>query len=103
MVQTVRPASSRPSKPRINVDIGRLHNVASQFQQGGRECQDVAGNLGRATGDVMGSWEGISAQRFASEFQQWRNAVQALAQEFDGIGGDLHSIADRFAAADRDG
>ena len=86
---------------RIKITPGQVRNVANQFRQASHESSDIVNRLNSALGQLEPEWEGITKQRFWSEYQAWRNSMQQFIRLLESIGQQLDAIAARFASADQ--
>jgi WXG100 family type VII secretion target len=75
--------------------------VAGQFAQAASQSQDMVTRLTNAVNSMQPEWEGMTSQRFYSDFQQWSQQMTRFVELLNSISRQLNQIADRFAAADQ--
>lgn len=86
---------------RIRVTPGQVRQVAAQFSQASSQSEDMVGRLTNAVNGMQPEWEGMTSQRFYSDFQQWSAQMRQFIELLKSINTQLNQIADRFAAADQ--
>lgn len=86
---------------RIRITPEQVRGVASQFSQAANQSQEMVSRLTNAINSMQPEWEGMTSQRFYSDFQQWSAQMTRFVELLNGIGQQLNQIADRFAAADQ--
>jgi WXG100 family type VII secretion target len=86
---------------RIKVTPEQVHQIASQFKQSSQQSQDMVTRLQQTMSGLQPEWEGMTQQRFYSDYEQWRQSMTQFVQLLSSIGQQLDQIADRFAAADQ--
>ncbi len=86
---------------RIKVTPEQVHQVASQFKQASQQSQELVNRLQQTMGSLQPEWEGMTQQRFYSEYEQWRTSMNQFVQLLTSIGTQLDQIADRFTQADQ--
>jgi len=85
---------------RIHIDPQQVRSVASTFKQKSQESQQMISQLENQINSMQAEWEGMSAQKFYGDFEQWRSSMKQFTQILDGIGQQLDQIATRLATAD---
>ena len=85
---------------RITVTPEQVHNIASQFESASEQSQQMVSRLQTTMNNLEPEWEGVTAQRFYQEYQQWHQSMTQFVELLNQIGKELHAIAERFAAAD---
>jgi WXG100 family type VII secretion target len=88
---------------RIRISPEQVRQVAAQFAQSAAQSDEMVNRLANAVQSMQPEWEGMTSQRFYSDFQQWRTQMQQFTELLRGINQQLNQIADRFAAADQQG
>jgi len=88
---------------RIRISPEQVRQVAAQFAQSAAQSDEMVNRLANAVKSMQPEWEGMTSQRFYSDFQQWRTQMQQFTELLRGINQQLNQIADRFAAADQQG
>jgi WXG100 family type VII secretion target len=86
---------------RIRVTPEQVRQVGSQFKQASSESQAMVNKLQQAMNQLEPEWEGLSRQRFYSEYQNWRNSMNQFVQLLDGVGRQLDDIARKFESVDQ--
>ena len=86
---------------RIKITPEQVRQVASQFAQAGNQSQEMVSRLTNAVNSMQPEWEGMTSQRFYSDFQQWSSQMSRFVELLNSINHQLNQIADRFAAADQ--
>ena len=86
---------------RITVTPEQVHEVARQFETASQQSQEMVSTLQGTMSQLDPEWEGMTAQRFYQEYQQWHQSMTQFVDLLQQIGTELHSIAERFAAADQ--
>jgi WXG100 family type VII secretion target len=87
--------------PRIRITPEQVRQVAGQFAQAASQSQDMVARLTNAVNSMQPEWEGMTSQRFYSDFQQWSQQMTRFVELLNSINQQLNQIADRFAAADQ--
>lgn len=85
---------------RINITPEQVRQAAGQFQQAGQQSQEMVTHLTQTMNGMQPEWEGMTAQRFYSDFQQWQGSMRQFVELLESIGQQLNQIADRFAGVD---
>jgi WXG100 family type VII secretion target len=86
---------------RIRVTPEQVRGVGSQFKQASSESQAMVNKLQQAMNQLEPEWEGMTRQRFYSEYQNWRNSMNQFVQLLDNVGRQLDEVARRFEAVDQ--
>ncbi len=86
---------------RIRITPEQVRQVAGQFAQAANQSQEMVTRLTNAVNSMQPEWEGMTSQRFYSDFQQWSSQMARFVELLNGINTQLSQIADRFAAADQ--
>ena len=85
---------------RIRITPEQVHQVAVQFKQASSQSDQMVKQLTNTINNLQGEWEGMTKERFYSEFQQWSTSMRQFVQLLDQIGQQLDAIADKFRAID---
>jgi WXG100 family type VII secretion target len=86
---------------RILVTPEQAHDVANQFNSASQESEQMVQRLESTMNNLQPNWDGMTAQRFYGDYENWRNNMRQFVQLLSQISQELHAIADRFAAADQ--
>lgn len=86
---------------RITVTPEQVHEVAGKFEAASQQSQEMVNSLQGTMNQLDPEWEGMTAQRFYQEYQQWHQSMTQFVEMLNQIGQELHAIAERFAAADQ--
>jgi WXG100 family type VII secretion target len=86
---------------RILVTPEDVYNVANQFNDASQESEQMVSRLEGTMNNLAPNWEGMTAQRFYSDYENWRNNMRQFVQLLAVVSQELHAIGDRFAAADQ--
>lgn len=86
---------------RIRITPEQVRQVAGQFAQAANQSQEMVTRLTNAVNAMQPEWEGMTSQRFYSDFQQWSTQMTRFVELLNSISTQLNQIADRFAAADQ--
>jgi len=86
---------------RILVTPEQVHDVANQFNAASQESEQMVQRLQSTMNGLAPNWDGMTAQRFYGDYENWRNSMTQFVQLLSQISQELHAIADRFAAADQ--
>ncbi len=86
---------------RIRITPEQVRQVAGQFAQAANQSQEMVTRLTNAVNSMQPEWEGMTSQRFYSDFQQWSGQMTRFVELLNSISTQLNQIADRFAAADQ--
>ncbi len=86
--------------PRIRIDPQQVRTVAQTFKQKSQESQQMIAQLETQINNMQAEWEGMAAQKFYGDFEQWRASMKQFTQLLEGIGQQLEQIANTMAAAD---
>jgi WXG100 family type VII secretion target len=86
---------------RILVTPEQVHDVANQFNNASQESEQMVQRLEGTMNNLSPNWDGMTAQRFYGDYENWRNNMRQFVQLLAQVSQELHSIADRFAAADQ--
>jgi WXG100 family type VII secretion target len=85
---------------KILVTPETLHQAATTFKQGGDESQTQVQKLKATITGLQGQWEGMTQQKFFTDFQQAETIMKNYVELLNNISGQLDTIADRFRQAD---
>jgi len=91
------------SSGRIKITPQQIRSAATQFKNSSRQSNDMIVTLTNQMNSMQGEWEGMSSQKFYSDFQQWKTTMTQFVTLLNDIGGQLDAIATRFEQADRPG
>ncbi len=86
---------------KISITPEEVHQAASKFEQASGQSQEIVSSLQSLTGNMQPQWEGMTSQRFYQDYEQWRTSMAQFVELLSQIGKELHTIADRFEAADQ--
>lgn len=86
---------------RILVTPEQVHEVANQFQNASQETEQMVQRLESTMNNLAPNWDGMTKQRFYSDYETWRSSMRNFVQLLSQISQELHTIGDRFAAADQ--
>lgn len=86
---------------RIKIPPEQVRQVASQFAQAASQSQEMVSRLNSAVSSLQPEWEGMTSQRFYSDFQQWSSQMTRFVELLNSINTQLNQIADRFVTADQ--
>jgi len=86
---------------RIRVTPEQVREVAKQFKTAGQQSDGIVRDLERATTSLQSEWEGMTQQKFYSEYDQWRKQMNHFTQLLTDIARQLDEIAIRFERADQ--
>ena len=86
---------------RIRVSPEQVRGVAGQFKQASSESQAMVNKLQQAMNQLEPEWEGMTRQRFYSEYQNWRNSMNPFLELLDNVGRQPVELARRFEAVDQ--
>ena len=86
---------------RIRVTPEQVRQVSGQFKQASNESQQLVSRLQQAVNGLQGEWEGMTKERFYSDFQQWQTSMRNFVELLNSISQQLDAIAARFEAADK--
>jgi WXG100 family type VII secretion target len=84
---------------RINPD--QVRGVASQFRQKSQESASMCQQLQTAVKGMEGEWQGMSAQRFYSDYTQWNQQMLKYVDLLNGIASELDKIATTLETTDQ--
>lgn len=85
----------------IRITPERVREVAREFSQASSQSQDMVTRLQSTISNIEGDWEGMTKNRFFSEFQQWQTSMRSFVELLNGIGQQLEEIAVRFEQTDQ--
>lgn len=86
---------------RIAISPEQVRSVATQFKSKGQESEAMVQQLGSAVDGLQSQWEGMAAQRFMGDFQQWRTNMKNYSQLLNEIGMQLERIANTLETTDQ--
>ena len=86
---------------RILVTPEQVHEVGSQFQNASQESDQMVNRLQSTMSGLDPDWEGMTQERFYSDYEQWRTQMVGFVDLLNQIGEQLHNIAVRFEQADQ--
>jgi WXG100 family type VII secretion target len=84
----------------IRIDPAKVEQVAGQFSQKSQESQAMIAQLKTAVSGMSSEWEGMTAQRFFSDYENWNKQMQAHVALLESISTQLKACAQRFRTAD---
>lgn len=87
----------------VLIDPAKVEAVASQFSQKSQESQGMISQLKSAVSGMSAEWEGMSAQRFFSDYETWNKQMQTHVALLESISAQLKACAQRFREADAAG
>lgn len=86
---------------RIKITPEQVRQVAQQFAQSSSQSGEMVSRLTNAINSMQPEWEGMTSQRFYSDFQQWSAQMKQFTELLNSINNQLVQIAERFASADQ--
>lgn len=86
---------------RILVTPEQIHKVANQFNTASQDSEQMVQRLQSTLTSLEPDWDGMTAERFYGDYENWRNSMTQFVQLLAQISQEMHAIADRFAAADQ--
>jgi WXG100 family type VII secretion target len=86
---------------RIAIAPEQVRSVAAQFKSKSQESEAMVQQLGSGVSGLQSQWEGMAAQRFMSDFEQWKVNMKRYAELLNSIGLDLERIANALEATDQ--
>lgn len=84
----------------IRIKPDQVRAVASTFRQKSQESQQMIANLEAQVNGMQPDFEGMTSQKFYSDYQDWRSKMQQFTQLLDGIAQQLDAIATKFEQTD---
>jgi WXG100 family type VII secretion target len=87
--------------PRIMVTPEQGRQVSGQFKQASQQSQEMVTKLQSTVSGMQSEWEGLTKEKFYTEFQQWQTSMKAFVELLTSIGQQLDAVAARFEAADK--
>lgn len=86
---------------RIKISPEQVRSVAAQFRSKSSESGSMAQQLASAVDGMQAEWEGMAAQRFYTDFTQWKAQMQKYVELLNGIGTELDRIANTIEQTDQ--
>ena len=86
---------------RIAITPEQVHDVANQFNGVSQQSEQVVNRLEATVSNLAATWEGMAKQRFYGDYETWRSSMRGFVQLLNQVSQELHTIADRFSAADQ--
>jgi WXG100 family type VII secretion target len=86
---------------RIKVTPEQVRQVSGEFKRAGGDSQQLVARLQQAVNNLQPDWEGMTQQKFYSDFQQWQTSMRNFVELLNSISQQLDAIAARFEAADK--
>lgn len=86
---------------KITITPEQIRQVSSQFSQSSGQSQEMVTRLTNALNTMQPDWQGMTSQRFYSDFQQWSGQMTKFVELLNSISTQMNQIADRFATADQ--
>ena len=88
---------------RIRVSPERVREVSGQFKTASSQSQEIVSKLQGTINNLNSEWEGMTQQKFYSDFQNWQTNMRQFVDLLNQISTQLDAIATRFAQADQQG
>ena len=88
---------------RIRVTPERVREVSQQFKSASGQSQELVSKLQSTINNLNSEWEGMTQQKFYSDFQNWQQNMRQFVELLNQISKQLDAIAQRFAQADQQG
>ena len=85
---------------KILISPEEVDAAGSKFEQASGQSQEIVNSLQSLMGNMQPQWDGMTSERFYQEFESWRGQMNKFVTMLNEIGGELHSIAERFRIAD---
>lgn len=86
---------------RILISPEQVDQVANQFKQSSEQSQQIVSSLTQSINGMEGQWEGMTKQRFFTEFQEASKQMQSFVQTLNSISTELTAIAQKFRSVDQ--
>jgi len=86
---------------RIKVTPEQVRQVSGEFKRASGDSQQLVARLQQAVNNLQPDWEGMTQQKFYSDFQQWQTSMRNFVELLNSISQQLDAIAARFEAADK--
>ena len=86
---------------RIKVTPEQVRQVSGEFKRASGDSQQLVSRLQQAVNNLQPDWEGMTQQKFYSDFQQWQTSMRNFVELLNSISQQLDAIAARFEAADK--
>lgn len=86
---------------RIKITPEQVRQVSQEFRQSSEQSREMVNRLQSTVTAMQSEWEGLTRERFYSEYQQWQSTMSKFVELLSGIGQQLDTIAARFEEADR--
>lgn len=86
---------------RILVTPEQLEQVANQFKSSSEQSQQMISRLQQQVNGLQGQWDGMTKQRFFTDFQNAQKQMNTYVQLLESINQELKTIANRFRQADQ--
>jgi len=86
---------------RIKITPEEVRRVSTQFKTTSNEGQGQITKLKTTIDGMRGDWEGLTSQKFYTDYQDWSKAMTTYVEVLKNIGVQLDAIASRFQEADR--
>ena len=85
----------------IKISPDQVRTVAGQFQQKSQDTSTMVQQLQSAVKGMESEWQGLSSQRFYSDYTQWNQQMQKYVQTLADIGTELTKIANTLEGVDQ--
>lgn len=85
----------------IKISPDLVRTVAGQFQQKSQDTGTMVQQLQSAVKGMESEWQGLSSQRFFSDYTQWSQQMQKYVQTLADIGNELTRIANTLEQTDQ--
>lgn len=85
---------------RIRITPEQIRQASQDFRTQSQNSQQMVTTLTNTMMGMQSEWEGMTSQRFYSEFDQWRTSMNQFVQLLGDISQQLETIAARFEQAD---
>lgn len=88
---------------RILVTPEEVDDVSTRFKTASEESRELASQLNSSIEGLSGNWEGMTKNRFYTQFQTAKTTMEQYATMLQEISAELTIISQRFRTADQQG
>ena len=86
---------------RIKLSPEQVRQVSTQFKQASSTSDQLVRSLQQTVDGLAPDFEGMTRERFYSDFQTWKTSMTQFVELLNSIGQQLDAIATRFETADQ--
>jgi WXG100 family type VII secretion target len=86
---------------RITITPEQVRGVASQFRAKSQESLSMTQFLDGKVKEMQPQWEGMTSQRFYSDFETWKQQMQKHSELLENIAVQLENAATKFEQVDK--